>query len=62
MFCTVIVAVPAAFPVTKPVLLTVATPVLLLVHVTPLLDALLGVTVADSCLVAPTLICCCWAN
>ena len=51
---TVIVALPADFAVTNPLLLTVATPALLLVHVTPLLDVLLGVTVADSCLVAPT--------
>ena len=50
------VAVPAALAVTNPLLLTVAIPVLLLVHVTPLLDVLLGVTVADSCFVAPTLI------
>ena len=44
----VIVALPLATAVTKPVLLTVATAVLLLVQVTPLFEALLGETVALS--------------
>ena len=44
----VIVTVPAFFPVTKPVLLTVAIVASPELHVTPLLDALLGVTVADN--------------
>ena len=45
----VMVAVPLDTAVTKPVLLTVATDVLLLLHVTLLSVALLGVTVADNC-------------
>ena len=49
----VMVAVPLDTAVTRPVLLTVATDVLLLVHVTLLLVALLGVTVAVSCKVCP---------
>ncbi len=51
---TVIVAVPAATPVTTPAELTVATEVLLLVHVTLLLVALAGDTVAVSVAVPPT--------
>ena len=47
------VAVPAALAVTNPVLLTVAMLVLLDVHVTDLFVALLGVIVAESCLVLP---------
>jgi len=50
---TVIVAVPAATPVTKPLLFTVATPVLLDDQVTALLVALDGETVAVSCCVDP---------
>ena len=49
----VIVALPLDTAVTKPVLLTVATEVLLLVQVTLLSVALLGVTVALSCKVCP---------
>ena len=49
----VIVALPLATAVTRPVLLTVATAVLLLVHVTLLSVALSGVTVAVSCNVWP---------
>jgi hypothetical protein len=45
------VALPFITAVTKPVLLTVATDVLLLLHVTLLLVALLGVTIADNCMV-----------
>ena len=45
----VIVAVPLDTAVTNPVLLTVATAVLLLLHVTLLLVAFSGVTVAVSC-------------
>ena len=45
---TVIVAVPGALAVTKPLLLTVATVVLLDFHVTFLFVVLLGVTVAVS--------------
>ena len=52
---TVIVAVPAATPVTTPDELTVATEVLLLVHVTLLLVALAGDTVAVSVVVEPAL-------
>ena len=52
---TVIIAVPRAFLVTRPVEDTVATDALLLVHVTFLLVALAGSTVAVSCCVAPTL-------
>ena len=51
----VMVAVPAALAVTNPVLLTVAMLVLLEVHVTDLFVALLGVIVAVSCLVFPTI-------
>ena len=50
---TVIVAVPGAFAVTRPELLTVATVVLLDFHVTALLLVLLGVTVAVSWSVCP---------
>ena len=46
---TVMVAVPAATAVTKPVALTVATAVLLDVQVTALLLALAGASVAVSC-------------
>ena len=49
----VIVAVPTAFAVTKPEADTVATDVLLDVHVTLLSVALLGNTVAVSCCVLP---------
>ena len=52
----VIVAVPRIFAVTRPVLLTVATSVLLEVQVTAVLLALLGATVAVSCRVSPLLI------
>jgi hypothetical protein len=52
---TVIVALPTAFPVTTPLELTVATAVLLLVHVTVLFVAFVGITVAVSVSVAPTL-------
>jgi hypothetical protein len=52
----VIVTMPPDTAVTRPVLLTVATDVLLLLHVTLLLVALLGVTVADSCRVWPLLV------
>ena len=45
----VIVALPLATAVTRPVLVTVATAVLLLVHVTLLSVALSGVIVALSC-------------
>ena len=51
---TVMVAVPAATAVTRPALLTVATEVLLLVHVTVLSVALSGATVAVSVSVPPT--------
>ena len=47
----VIVAVPLPFDVTTPLLLTVATLVLLLVQVTDLFVALVGNTVAVSCVV-----------
>jgi hypothetical protein len=43
---TVIVAEPAAFPVTKPLVLTVAIVLLLVLHVTDLLVALVGAIVA----------------
>ena len=49
----VIVAVPDVFAVTKPLLLTVATELLLVVHVTVLFVALLGCTVAVNCNVSP---------
>ena len=49
------VAVPADLAVTKPLLLTVATLLLLEVHVTVLLVVLLGDTVAVSCNVSPLL-------
>ena len=52
----VIVAVPLATAVTRPVLLTVATAVLLLCHITLLSVALLGVTVALSCNVFPLVV------
>ena len=52
----VIVAVPPPLAVTKPLLLTVATLVLLDFHVTFLLLVLLGVTVAVSCSVSPLFI------
>ncbi len=50
---TVMVAVPAATAVTRPAVLTVATAVLLLLHVTFLLVALAGATVAVNCCVEP---------
>jgi hypothetical protein len=50
------VALPAAMPVTKPLELTVATLVLLLLHVTVLFVALVGATVAVNCCVPPTAI------
>ena len=50
---TVMVADPGALAVTKPLLLTVATVVLLDFQVTFLLLVLLGVTVAVSCSVCP---------
>lgn len=53
---TVMVAVPAATAVTKPVALTVATAVLLLVQVTLVLEALAGAMVAVSCCVNPAAI------
>ena len=53
---TVMVAVPAALADTKPDVFTVATFVLLLLHVTFLLVALAGCTVGDSCSVPPTII------
>ena len=53
---TVIIAVPAAIALTKPVLLTVAAAVLLLLHVTVLFVALAGNTVAVSCSVLPAVI------
>ena len=53
---TVIVAVPAAIAVTKPVALTVAIAVLLDVQVTDLLLAFAGASVAVSCCVPPVLI------
>ncbi len=49
----VIVALPVDFAVTKPVEETVATLVLLEVHVTDGLDVVLGITVAASCNVFP---------
>ena len=52
----VMVAVPRDLAATKPLLLTVATLVLLDVHVTALLVVLLGDTVAVSCSVSPLLI------
>jgi hypothetical protein len=51
----VIVALPAAFPVTEPAELTVATAVLLLVHATVLFAAFDGATVALIAALAPTL-------
>src|SRR5687767_5578428 len=50
---TVIVALPAATPVTRPLLLTVATEELLVDHVTVLFVALEGDTVAVNCCVEP---------
>lgn len=50
---TVMVALPAPTAVTRPLLLTVATAVLLLLHVTDLLVASEGATVAVSCSVLP---------
>jgi hypothetical protein len=50
----VMVELPADFAVIKPLLLTEATLVLLDVHETLLSVALLGDTVAVSCLVAPS--------
>jgi len=50
---TVIVAVPALTAVTSPVLLTVATAVLLELHVTLLSEAFAGTTVAVSCCAVP---------
>ena len=49
----VIVAVPAVTPVTLPLLSTVATDVLLLLHVTVLTLASFGATVAESCATSP---------
>jgi hypothetical protein len=51
---TVMVALPKATPVTKPVELTVATDALLVLHVTFLFVAFEGATVAVNCVVAPT--------
>jgi hypothetical protein len=51
---TVIVALPAATPDTTPAELTVATAVLLELHVTLLLVALVGTTVAVNVVVEPT--------
>jgi len=51
---TKMVAVPAATPVTTPVLLTAATPESLDAHVTVLFVAVAGLTVAYSVCVAPT--------
>ena len=51
---TVIVAVPAATAVTKPVLETVATLVVSDCHVTFLFVALLGAIVAVNCCLSPT--------
>ena len=50
---TVMVADPGALAVTRPVVLTVATVVLLDFQVTALLEVLLGLTVAVSCKVWP---------
>lgn len=50
----VMVAEPALIPVTTPLLLTVATDVLLERHVTVLLVALVGSTVAVSCILSPS--------
>ena len=50
----VMVALPGDFAVTRPLLLTVATELLLVVHVTVLFVALLGSTVADNCIVLPS--------
>ena len=50
----VITAMPTALAVTRPLLLTVATLVLLEVHVTVLFVVLLGVMVAESCRVLST--------
>ena len=52
---TVIVAVPAATAVTKPLAFTLAIPLLLLLQLTFLFVALEGATVAVSCCVPPTL-------
>ncbi len=52
---TMMVAVPTDFAVTKPLLLTVATLVLLELHDTALLVVLLGETVAVSCNVLSTI-------
>ena len=53
---TVIVALPFATAVTRPFVSTVATAVLLLVHVTFLFVASLGITLAISCKVWPMLV------
>jgi hypothetical protein len=50
---TVMVAVPTLMPVTRPVALTVATAVLLLLQVTAWFVALAGAIVADNCWVPP---------
>ena len=50
---TVMVAVPATRPRTTPVLLTLATRLLELDHLTPTFDAFGGVTLASNLLVAP---------
>jgi hypothetical protein len=52
---TVIVAVPTALAVTSPLALTVATELLLVLHITFLLEALAGDIVADNCCVAFTI-------
>src|SRR5699024_6752153 len=51
---TVIVVVPSVLAVTKPVLLTVAILLLLLLQVTDLLFALFGVIVTLNCFVCPS--------
>ena len=53
-FLQVIVAVPTPLPVTRPLLSTEATPLLLLLQLTLLFDALLGCTEAVSCAEFPT--------
>ena len=51
--CTLMVAVPTAKPRTTPALLTLATRVFELDHVTPTLDALGGETLASNLILAP---------
>ena len=53
-YLPVIVTVPGLIPLTVPSLSTVATAVLLLAHVTALLVALLGATVAFNVKLAPS--------